>query len=192
MRRLHRVGRRAVRAVALAVPVALAVLGTGAALGRWQVLPGAGGGLVLVEPVAAATVDAGDTVVVAVPGREPGLRRVAAVVDSWAGRVALDRGDDVRLPPRVWRVTRSVPVGGALYGALVDRARGAVLVGAGVACLVAAVRPARRGSRRAAAAAAAVALVAGPVVASAPAAHGGFTAAAVADHATSTAPDFGP
>jgi len=149
--RVKAFARRASRTGAAVLTAALVVLALGAAAGRWQVLPAQSvgdhvsfeaGSLVIVEPIDARLLDAGDEIYVQLDGADGGFRNVVSIVDSWERKIELNGRNGerhiVEMPPKAWRVSRVIPYAGIPLGILVGPIQSIALVVFGLGLIVSA------------------------------------------------------
>jgi hypothetical protein len=131
----------------------LVVVAGGTAAGRWRLWAvhrnGAQTGIarddaVLLVPVPALEVKAGDRVVIGQPGAGPTLYRITGITDSTNAKVQVVQADndvqEVALPAKVWRVSYVLPYSGVPLRLLAGPVQAALLVLGGIAIIAEAER----------------------------------------------------
>ncbi len=150
---VRRFGRRVGSIALVVVVLALVVVAGGDAAGRWRLWAvhrnGAQTGVahddaVLLVPVPALEVKAGDRVVIGQPGVGATLFRISGVTDSTNAKVnvvdAHSQVQEVALPAKVWRVSRVLPYSGVPLRLLAGPVQAALLVLAGIGIIAQAER----------------------------------------------------
>jgi hypothetical protein len=144
----------------IAIVLLLVVVAGGDAAGRWRLWAvhrsGAQTGIahddaVLLVPVPALEVKAGDRVVIGQPGAGATLFRITGVTDSTNAKVnvveANNQAQEVALPAKVWRVSDVLPYSGTPLRLLAGPVQAALLVLGGIGIIAQAER--RRHATRA-------------------------------------------